>query len=256
MAPFRELLRGQGVAVGKIAARKLYPTQANWKLVVENFFECYHCNTAHPTYCSVHDKMKMLAFGAGAGSGDREAVHEYEKKLKEWEVKSAALGYPIGMFADGPDTRFFRSGNRLPISDDAKTESVDGKPVAPLMSAYGEFDGGQTGCVFNPLSTILVNNDHAVIFRFTPRGPQSTDVDAIWIVRGNAREGIDFVPEELMRVWDVTLREDKTITENNQKGVNSSAYRPGRYSTQEKRISEFADWYMGMQLEPTAPSAA
>ena len=66
---FAPLLRGQGVARTKIAARKTYPTEANWKLVVENFFECYHCLPAHKTYCSVHDKMKMLAFGAGSGSG-------------------------------------------------------------------------------------------------------------------------------------------------------------------------------------------
>ncbi len=255
VAPFHELMRGQGVAAGKVGARKLYPTMANWKLVVENFFECYHCNTAHPTYCSVHDRMKMLAFGAGAGSGDDVAVQEYEEKLKVWEARSASLGYPTGMFADGPETQFFRSGNRLPISDDARTESVDGNPVAPLMTAYGEFDGGQTGCVFNPVSTILVNNDHAVIFRFTPRGPQSTDVEAIWVVRGDAREGADFRPEELMRVWDTTLREDKTITENNQKGVKSSAYRPGRYSTQEKRISEFVDWYMGLREQRLEQSA-
>ncbi|MFC6487238.1 SRPBCC family protein [Nitratireductor sp. GCM10026969] len=58
-----------------------------------------------------------------------------------------------------------------------------------------------------------------------------------------------------MRDLDTTLREDKAITENNQLGVNSSAYRPGRYSTQEKRISEFADWYMGKRQTTVMASA-
>lgn len=66
------------------------------------------------------------------------------------------------MFADDADSAYFQPGNRLPIADDAKTESVDGKPLAPLMNEFGEFDGGQTGCVFNPLGTLLVNNDHAI----------------------------------------------------------------------------------------------
>ena len=243
-APFEALLRGQGLASAKIAARKLYPTAANWKLVVENFFECYHCNSAHPTYCSVHDKMKMLAFGAGAGSGDDQDTILYQEKLKRWEEHSEGLGYPVGMFADKAESVYFRSGNRLPIADDAKTESVDGKPLAPLMTEFGVFDGGQTGCVFNPIGTVLVNNDHAVLFHFIPKSAHQTDVEAIWLVAPHAVEGQDYQPADLMRVWDVTLGEDKTITENNQLGVNSARYQPGRYSTQERRIAEFAKWYM------------
>ena len=253
IAPFKPLLRGHGLSSAKIAARRMYPTAANWKLVVENFFECYHCNSAHPTYCSVHDKLKMLAFGAGAGSGDDSDTALYQEKLKQWEEFSRSLGYPVGMFADDADDTFFRSGNRLPISDDAKTESVDGRPVAPLMNEFGEFDGGQTGCVFNPLSTILVNNDHAVLFHFIPRTSQHTDVEAIWLVAPGAVEGQDFHSANLMKVWDVTLGEDKTITENNQQGVNSTRYLPGRYSTQERRIAEFAHWYMETLWQTATP---
>ena len=31
----------------KVVARKSYPTKANWKIVLENFRECYHCLPAH-----------------------------------------------------------------------------------------------------------------------------------------------------------------------------------------------------------------
>ncbi|MBX5179001.1 aromatic ring-hydroxylating dioxygenase subunit alpha [Rhizobium lentis] len=244
VAPFRDLLRGHGLKKTKVAVRKTYPTAANWKLVVENFFECYHCNSAHPTYCSVHDKLKMLAFGAGAGSGDDKDMKLYEEKLANWERFSSGLGYPVGMFADEANSAFFQSGNRLPIADNAKTESVDGNPLAPLMNEFSDFDGGQTGCVLNPLSTLLVNNDHAIFFHFIPKGPRSTDVEAVWLVGEDAVEGADYDPANLMKVWDVTLTEDKTITENNQLGVNSRQYRSGRYSTQERRIAEFVQWYL------------
>jgi phenylpropionate dioxygenase-like ring-hydroxylating dioxygenase large terminal subunit len=30
--------------------RREYPLEANWKVVVENFLECYHCQVAHPSF--------------------------------------------------------------------------------------------------------------------------------------------------------------------------------------------------------------
>lgn len=39
-----------GLTVGK---RISYDVQANWKLVVENFMECYHCAPMHPELCAL-----------------------------------------------------------------------------------------------------------------------------------------------------------------------------------------------------------
>jgi glycine betaine catabolism A len=36
-----------------LAQRKRYDVQANWKLIVENFMECYHCATIHPELVEV-----------------------------------------------------------------------------------------------------------------------------------------------------------------------------------------------------------
>src|SRR5206468_2559849 len=39
----------------KLVARLKAPTRANWKLVIENFRECYHCYPAHTkSYSVVH----------------------------------------------------------------------------------------------------------------------------------------------------------------------------------------------------------
>ena len=38
------------LAVGR---RILYDVQANWKLIIENFMECYHCATIHPELTEV-----------------------------------------------------------------------------------------------------------------------------------------------------------------------------------------------------------
>ena len=41
----------------KLAAHKSYDIDANWKLSIENYQECYHCATAHPEYAQMHTLM-------------------------------------------------------------------------------------------------------------------------------------------------------------------------------------------------------
>lgn len=45
-----ERYRTEGLALGK---RITYDVKANWKLIVENFMECYHCATIHPELTDV-----------------------------------------------------------------------------------------------------------------------------------------------------------------------------------------------------------
>ena len=66
-----------GFADAKIAYSQSYPTDANWKLVVENFVECYHCAPSHPEFCSMHPPEALVAFGAGPSSGPADAVEKY-----------------------------------------------------------------------------------------------------------------------------------------------------------------------------------
>jgi phenylpropionate dioxygenase-like ring-hydroxylating dioxygenase large terminal subunit len=240
----RPFLAPHGFDRAKIAVQKVYPTEANWKLVVENFLECYHCKPAHPTYCSVHSPDKLISLGAGPGSASGDLATKFEAELAEWEQATRTAGQVVGMFSDDADAPFFQGSGRMPIQKGFLTESVDGKPVAPLMGSYAAYDGGQTAFGFNPISYVMASNDHAVLFHFAPRGPLSTDVIATWLVREDAVEGRDYDVARLIRVWDVTLKEDKTITENNQRGVLSRHYEPGLHSLHEKRISDFVAWYV------------
>ncbi|MDE2150708.1 MAG: aromatic ring-hydroxylating dioxygenase subunit alpha [Betaproteobacteria bacterium] len=240
------VLAQQRLGDAKVAARRNIPNAANWKLVVENFLECYHCKPAHPLLCSIHDERKLLAFGAGAGSGD-DFARDFEPLFNAWSQEQQSKGNYTEQHADtGPH---FQAFGRLPIGRGNITESVDGRPLAPPMLKSGELDGAQIYMTFNPVSTVLANCDYAVMFRFTPRGPQLTDAEAVFLVRGDAVAGRDYDEEELVRFWAVTLDEDKRITQNNQAGVNSAVYRPGLYSKQEQRIADFTSWYLHT-LEP------
>jgi Rieske 2Fe-2S family protein len=56
--------------------RITYEVAANWKLIVENFMECYHCSSIHPELVSVvpefRDGIASQALPAGHGSPLRE----------------------------------------------------------------------------------------------------------------------------------------------------------------------------------------
>ena len=244
IARHRPFLAPHDLGSAKVAVQRHYRTKANWKLVVENFLECYHCKPAHPTYCSVHSAEKLLALGAGAGSSAGDLSAQFERDLEQWERETRAAGHLTGMFGDDIDAPFFQGTGRMPIKPGHLTESINGTPVAPLMGAYSAYDGGQTAVGLNPISYVLASNDHAVMFLFSPRGPLETDVIATWLVRSDAQAGRDYDEGTLTAVWDITLQEDKTITENNQLGVLSRHYVPGAHSLHEKRISDFVAWYM------------
>jgi choline monooxygenase len=52
-----ELVRAGGIDVDTLAfhSRAPYALEANWKVAVENFLECYHCAVAHPGFSEVVD---------------------------------------------------------------------------------------------------------------------------------------------------------------------------------------------------------
>ena len=48
-APFAGYDLG-GLVIGKTLT---YEVQANWKIIIENFMECYHCGPMHPEFCQL-----------------------------------------------------------------------------------------------------------------------------------------------------------------------------------------------------------
>ena len=157
---------------------------------MENFIECYHCLPAHPEYCSVHSTLKLLAAGAGLGSGPDDAVERYRIEFDSWKAKVEALDHPCGEGEFGPGSGFAR----MPIKAGWLTESRDGRPVAPLMGRYAQYDGGITYIAFNYLNYLIASNDHALVLRFTPVSELATDVEAVWLVHGDAEAGRDYDP--------------------------------------------------------------
>lgn len=212
-----------GWAGAKVAARRAYAVAANWKLVMENYHECYHCGPAHPEFSVLHTLARPNA-----------------RRLRE----AAETAHGLADFeAWGPvsDGREIARVMRSELAEGALTGSRNGALMAPLM---GPADGA---CVFAEvgyLSAFLAYADHGVVYRFIPRGVLETRMEVIWLVDGAAREGEDYDVAALTWLWDVTSLADKTIIERNQAGVLSRFYAPGPFSKMEPGTSQLVDRYL------------
>ena len=95
--------------------------------------------------------------------------------------------------------------------------------------------------------------DHGVSTRLLPAGPQATAIRVWWLVDEKAVEGRDYDLAKMMPFWQLTSEQDWLICERQQKGINSSAYRPGPYSTfKEYNVEGFVQWYLKMIGAPFA----
>ena len=235
--PVADMLHGScgayGWADAKVAHRQTYDIDANWKLAVENYVECYHCAPAHPEYSKLHALEQPLS--------------RIEKLNARMEKRTAALGISV---CSGTNWQPAESGeeaidcSRYALYDGVKSGSEDGGPVAPLMGAFTEFDGGVTSMHVGGASFMIAYPDHGVIYRFVPRTLDCCQMELIWLVRGDAREGADYERDRLTWLWRVTSDADKRIIEHTQRGVRSRFFQPGPLSSMEHKEQRFITWYL------------
>ena len=239
------LVKPQGLVRAKVAKAVDYPVKANWKLVWENNRECYHCNLNHPQYI----KANFDHFNADDLTP---AIQQnLDRMVAENETKWAATGLSpthkqAGMtrFPDAENNVWF-SANRTPLVDHWVSESIDGRQVAPLMGDYRDPDVGTLRIRSLPNFWNHSSCDHSVSTRLLPAGPQLTAIRVSWLVHEEAVEGRDYDLARLLPFWQLTSEQDWVICERQQKGVNSSAYRPGPYSTfKEYNVDSFVRWYL------------
>jgi Rieske 2Fe-2S family protein len=218
----------------KIAHRQSYPIEANWKLAVENYCECYHCLPAHPEY--------------SVGHGRAIPSKDYAAQLEDVLCRAELVGLSRAetrhsWLAAGP-IGTDRDFERYPLLRGHLTGSRDGKPVAPLMGTISGYDGGATDLHLGPMTFGLAYCDHVVLYRFTPRRIRLTDCEITWLVDGMAVEGRDYDVAALTWLWDVTTIADKRIIERNQLGIDSRFYEPGPLSPMEDFTHRFLEWYV------------
>lgn len=210
----------------KIARIKNYTLHANWKLVAENFRECYHCGGAHPEYCS-----------AVIGANLREDTNELTlAKQKIWSEKGLATR--LVEVTEGTTSYAIR----YPLRPGIESYSVDGKKVSLPMGMHKDYDAGVVGLVNYPNFWMDAVSDYIWTMRVTPANPSATHVQFCWLVDANAIEGKDYTNERLTEFWEITGDQDGRLCENNFKGILSNAYTPGPYAPVEDQVVNFVGW--------------
>jgi Rieske 2Fe-2S family protein len=239
------LLRPQGFRRAKVARAVDYLVQANWKLVWENNRECYHCNANHPEYIQANFDHYNADDTSPRISEEMCAV--LARSEQKWAAAGLAPTHKESGMTRFPDAErnIWFSANRTPLIEGWVSESLDGRQVAPLMGDYTEADVGTLRVRTLPNFWNHSSCDHAVSTRLLPVGPQRTAIRVYWLVDAKAVEERDYDLAKLMPFWQRTSEQDWQICERQQRGVNSSAYTPGPYSTfKEYNVESFVRWYL------------
>lgn len=232
-ATLRASLGNYGWAATRIAHSETYQISANWKLAVENYVECYHCAPSHPEYSRLHALEQPLP-----------RIRALNERM---EARTRALGVEVGTRTEwvGSDTGAEAIDCfRYALYDGVETGGPDGRAVAPLLGAFTGYDGGVTSVHLGPASFLVSYADHGVIYRFTPRGVDASEMEVIWLVRDTARPGIDYDVERLTWLWKVTSEADKRIIEHTARGVRSRFFEPGPLAPMEANERRYLEWYL------------
>ena len=184
-----------------VARRIEYDVKANWKLVVQNYQECYHCAPVHPALTKLSPPT----------SGEMD-LHE-----------GPFLGGYMTL-VDGAETLSF-SGRAcgLPVSGDLPDE--DHRRVY----YYSLF----------PNMLLSLHHDYVMAHTLWPLGPDHTYIECEWLFNPKSLDNPAFDPEDGITFWDRTNREDWHVCELSQRGVSSRSYVPGPYSRRESITAAF-----------------
>ena len=205
----------------KIAYEKTYEADANWKLLLENGVECYHCTTVHPEFCVALNAKAM----------DDYYAEDYLPEMVQ--------------------------GLIIPVKGELESLSIDGKYLSKkLLGEFGrgtpvpyEFGAGfmtQPGYAWGGF-----HPDYGMIASTLPVSPSRSIMICQWFVHEDAVEGVDYHIDEMIKIWDITNLQDLAIQERQQRGVSGQRYVPGPNSpSQEPGIRAALRKYLEMMGEP------
>jgi glycine betaine catabolism A len=183
-----------------VAASHSYDASVNWKILTENYHECYHCPTIHPELCSVsppHSGENYPATGSWIGG---------------W----------------------------MSLRDDAATMSLDGHSGGvPLRGLSAEELRTVAYVGIFPNVLLSLHPDYVMTHILTPVAADQTRIDCSWAFAPEAVADASFDPSYAVDFWDLTNRQDWAACEGVQRGLSSPFASPGPLAHEEDAIYSF-----------------
>ncbi|MEM1245698.1 MAG: aromatic ring-hydroxylating dioxygenase subunit alpha [Acidobacteriota bacterium] len=189
----------------RTAARVDYDVAVNWKLLCENYSECYHCALVHP------ELHRITHYQSGGDQEDGES------------------------FVGGP----------MRLNDGFNTMSVSGMTNRPSIPGLAEEDHAFVYYyVLYPNLWLSLHRDYVLVHLLEPLEAGRTRIECFWLAHPDAIAAPGFVIDDAVQFWDLTNRQDWAICERTQKGVGSTGYLPTLYQDGESCLHAFANWYL------------
>ena len=196
------------LAALRSAKRFEYDVRANWKLIFQNYSECYHCLGVHPELSKIspYDSAENdLTEGPFLGGFMRIASD------KSLTMSGNACALPVGNFGN-EDFRF--------------------------VFYYSIF----------PNMLLSLHPDYAMVHQLEPQSPERTLIFCDWFFNPEAAgvtdPGYKFDPDDAVEFWDMVNKQDWHVCELSQRGIASRAYEPGPYSARESIPAAWDDYYL------------
>jgi glycine betaine catabolism A len=235
LAPYREAitpyLAPHQPERAKVAFESTIIEEANWKLVIENNRECYHCAANH---------RELLVTFAEIPLPEDSHRAAFQPLLDRAAAKWDGYGLPHRAVDGGNEFRCVR----LPFNEGAVSFTIDGGPACGrLLGDLADPDLGSVRMFRAPNNWHHFLADHIIHARVLPLAPGRTAVRTTWLVHEDAVEGVDYDLGRLTEVWLATNEQDRRLAENNHLGIASRAYEPGPYAPSEFMLTQFTDWY-------------
>ncbi len=188
----------------RIGKRIVADVRANWKLLCENFSECFHCPPVHPELCRV-----VTAYREGGAWG----LRQHPETTPEYKAGAATLTL------DG-------TARIDPFANLGKEE----KKILyiPEMLLPGLF--------------LNVHPDYVNSHMMFPTGPESVRVVYDWLFEPRHLPLAEADLQHYVALWDLTNRQDARNCEWQQQGLQSREFIHGWYVPQEFDCARFARW--------------
>jgi Rieske 2Fe-2S family protein len=214
-----EIARPYEAARLKVGATHSYEIAANWKLIHENYHECYHCPQIHPQLCRV----------SPPDSGEN------------FDQDGAWVGGTMDMVPGAVTMSMDGHSDGVPL------RGLDAKQLR-LIHYYMLF----------PNVLLSFHPDYIMTHRVDPISPERSKIECQWLFAPESFDKPGFSPDYAVDFWDMTNQQDWRAVESVQRGIACRGYRPGTLTTQEdcvyKFVTRVAHGYLDGRYSPRALS--
>lgn len=187
------------------AHRIVYEVSANWKVVFQNYSECYHCSLVHPQLTPITS------------------------------AKTSSNDFVEGKLLGGP----------MVLSEQYETVATGGKLCGEVFSDLLESDKRHAYFyTLFPSLFISPHPDYVLTHRIERKSVDCTVITCEWLFPLDVVASSGFDAEPAVDFWDLTNRQDWKVCELTQLGVKSLGYEPGPYSPLESMLAAFDEHYL------------